>query len=480
MKKNLIHSLALSGLLFLTSCLQGGENPELSSINGFFNGNNGGFPSSFSGVDYVSVTSPTTATVHWSPPAMSTGMGFSIYLYLGGSLEAVYVQSSPGMTSFSFPTSLIPFASYSVSVRQRLNSSGDDDGNNNRYNFVMDPSLQPPRLNFANVNITPFPITDRQGTYFLTSAAGAMISYSLNFSASVNVIGSPRIPLVIDGTTFYAIYSSGSGSSNLTFNLSLSGIVSFNTIFINNRFNGLELNGGTIKHTTNSLDAEIFPRDMSGTIPLFRIYPDQTRIFRVGFGEIPTTIGSEFVVNSIDEFLEIATHRFIPHITGSSVNTPSYFGSGFGPTGKPYIRTKGTSDSYLKNTSSHNITSAIFVLKTPPSLGSDQKLLNRSSAEVIKINTSGDLEFELTSASCSINGSGFSGFSSSCDASLSPNTFYIIAIRFSTPVGGAPSTLLIGKESVFDIAEFIFLESTSMSEATLHRYTDHLSARYGI
>lgn len=77
------------------------------------------------------------------------------------------------------------------------------------------------------------------------------LDFTVNFSESVDVSGTPRIPLTIGATTRYASYLSGSGTSAIIFRYTVpSGDVDSDGIAMTSP---LDLNGGTIQDTaTNS------------------------------------------------------------------------------------------------------------------------------------------------------------------------------------------------------------------------------------
>lgn len=50
-----------------------------------------------------------------------------------------------------------------------------------------------------------------------TYGVGDQLDFVLTYSEDVTVTGSPRIPLVVDGASYYAVYLSGSGTSSVTF-----------------------------------------------------------------------------------------------------------------------------------------------------------------------------------------------------------------------------------------------------------------------
>jgi len=75
------------------------------------------------------------------------------------------------------------------------------------------------------------------------------LDFTVNFSESVNITGAPRIALMIGGSTKYATYQSGSGTSAVTFRYAVeSGLSDTDGITVG----ALELNSGGIKDGANN------------------------------------------------------------------------------------------------------------------------------------------------------------------------------------------------------------------------------------
>ena len=75
--------------------------------------------------------------------------------------------------------------------------------------------------------------------------AATSIPFTVTMSEAVNITGSPRLVLDVDGTTRYATYTSGSGSSSLTFTYNATiGDIDLDGIGIAST--SLDLNGGTV------------------------------------------------------------------------------------------------------------------------------------------------------------------------------------------------------------------------------------------
>ncbi len=139
-----------------------------------------------------------------------------------------------------------PLAPLSATVNQSYqrgdNGCADTDNNNADFSLISpsDPqnSTDIPVRCLKVINVTS---TTLNGTYQESDP----IAITVQFSSNVNVTGFPTLLLETGTTDHTASYSSGSGSSILTFNYTVkSGDVSADLDYVNT--NSLSLNGGTI------------------------------------------------------------------------------------------------------------------------------------------------------------------------------------------------------------------------------------------
>ncbi len=110
----------------------------------------------------------------------------------------------------------------------------------------------------------PFVITafkPSNGTYL----ESVNLDFTLNFNATVNVTGAPRVPIVVGTSTVYADYLSGSGSSSLVFRYTTTTSDSdLDGIFLSSP---IDLNTGTIKDVGNRAAILSYaPSDTSGIL----------------------------------------------------------------------------------------------------------------------------------------------------------------------------------------------------------------------
>lgn len=110
-------------------------------------------------------------------------------------------------------------------------------------------SLDSPQVNRSKLarlfgNPTPPVISSVTGPSSGTYRAGQVLSFTVNFTQSVVVTGSPRIPLTVGGSSVFATYASGSGTTALVFSYSVqSGDLDADGILA---YSPISLNSGTI------------------------------------------------------------------------------------------------------------------------------------------------------------------------------------------------------------------------------------------
>ncbi|MFA5659055.1 MAG: Ig-like domain-containing protein, partial [Oscillospiraceae bacterium] len=92
--------------------------------------------------------------------------------------------------------------------------------------------------------------------------AGQYLAFTVNFTESVNITGTPRLSLTVGTTTVYANYYSGSSTSALVFRYTIqSGDTDTDGITVGT----LALNGGTIKNVAGTADATLTLNSVGST-----------------------------------------------------------------------------------------------------------------------------------------------------------------------------------------------------------------------
>jgi hypothetical protein len=127
-----------------------------------------------------------------------------------------------------------------------LNSGSIQDGDLNNANLVFTA----PNLTAVLVESTPTTITSVTAPANGSYNQGDELNFLVNFSNNVNVTGVPRIPVNVGGSTYYATYSIGTGTTQLTFKYTVgAGHNDDDGIAISSP---VDLDGGTIKNAANN------------------------------------------------------------------------------------------------------------------------------------------------------------------------------------------------------------------------------------
>ncbi|OFW95938.1 MAG: hypothetical protein A3J37_01555 [Alphaproteobacteria bacterium RIFCSPHIGHO2_12_FULL_45_9] len=153
--------------------------------------------------------------------------------------------------------------------------------------------------------------------FIYPASAATSLPFTVNLSKAVNVTGTPRIAVDVGGVTRYATYSSGSGSSALTFTYAMvAGDVDLDGVTVSSP---IDLNGGTIKDLSgNDLSPLTFTVPNTSNVKIN--YPSLGMDFVYDADGRYTLNGT--VYNDLTSFLSAAGGSFIR----SSIGT--YFDSG--------------------------------------------------------------------------------------------------------------------------------------------------------
>jgi hypothetical protein len=225
------------------------------------------------GVDKFYVRQGTSANAQ----QMFTSRGNDV-LYLTGNFSE-YTQNVNG-TVYTFtrndnPSEVVSFVSGNdddvVYFKDGHFVVGASSAQPNRRSALQDPNTGDFRLIDANDMVaggTPLPPSanaPKISSIAIDSATGAVnqtlnerdvVSIKVTMSEAVTVSGTPRLKLDIGGTEVWADYSAGTGTATLTFKYTIQDKqTDANGISIPS--NALDLNNGTIKSTSSSLDASL-------------------------------------------------------------------------------------------------------------------------------------------------------------------------------------------------------------------------------
>lgn len=160
------------------------------------------------------------------------------------------------------------------------------------------------------------------GTY----KVGDVVSIQVNFSETVTVTGTPQLTLETGTTDRTINYSSGSGTSTLTFSYTIqSGDNSSDLDYV--ATNSLSLNGGTIRDAaTNNATLTLASPGAANSLGANKalvvdgVVPSVTSIAPVG-GAVSTDTSVNFTVNFSESVSNISTDDFALGTTGSATGT---------------------------------------------------------------------------------------------------------------------------------------------------------------
>lgn len=243
-----------------------------------------------------------------------------IVLDIGGVTNYADYNSGTGSTSLTFRyiVSGGDYDANGIGISNNsidLNSTGvvtDEAGNT----APLDMTAFIPNLSNVFVNVTPVTITSITPPADATYTETQNIDFIVNTSELVNVTGTPRITIDIGGTTKYADYFSGTGSSALTFRYTVEGnLLDTDGIAISSP---LDINGGTIQYATSfDLDLTFTPPSM-GAVLVDSMRPTITSITPPADATYVETNNIDFIVNTDENINVTGTPRIQIDIGGTT------------------------------------------------------------------------------------------------------------------------------------------------------------------
>lgn len=211
------------------------------------------------GPNIVSVTVPPAGTyvegnilnftVNWAEAIEVTGVP-RLSLSIGGITQYANYASKPGAAALRF--------SYTIQATDFDNNGILILGLERNGGTIKDLLGNNASTVLAGVGSTSGILIDASGPIVVgvtppavaTYGPGDALTFLLEWDQLVDVTGTPRLPVVIDGTTVYADYVSGTGTSVLTFTHTIATTGLQESVGI--QLSDLELNGGTLEDASNS------------------------------------------------------------------------------------------------------------------------------------------------------------------------------------------------------------------------------------
>lgn len=271
-------------------------------------------------------------TVNWSEAITSSGTSTRLKLTVGAATRYANYVSGSGTTAFVYR--------YTVGATDEdLNGLSIDTPLELNGSTLANGSAVVPALSFTSPNtssilidaVSPTIISNTvpaAGTY----TTGQNLDFDVSFSEPVTISGTPRIVLDIGGSTRYATYLTGSGSSIVRFRYTiaggdsdLNGIGLTATIDLNAGTirDGLAHNAALVLPTTNTSSVNVdttAPTISSVTPPANGSYSDgQNLDFIFNFSENVTVVGSPRVALTIG-----ATTRYATYLSGSGTSAITF------------------------------------------------------------------------------------------------------------------------------------------------------------
>lgn len=304
------------------------------------------------------------------------------------------------------------------------------------------------------------------------------LTFTATFDQVVTVTGSPRWVLNIGGTTRYATYSSGSGTSTLTFIHTINASdVDLDGIAVANSSN-LDLNGGTI------LDANSNPTALSlGNPNTSGIYLTYTGMmgwwdFNVSASVTTVSCGLQQCVSAVDD--RTGTNNMTQVTTTAR---PEYYASGFGTGNTGYVQFDGTTDFLNITTAMTTIRTMLIVFRTEAAAMTTQDLFHSSAGGAnarIQVTAAGALSYGGTAqAGWSRNGTALTGNATTGASALSASTVYILAVRFSANQTVAATQRLGNTNFGGQIAEVMTFSNNALTDTQLLPLINYLNAKHG-
>ncbi len=188
-----------------------------------------------------------------------------------------------------------------------INDSGATPADLDMSLFV--PNMAGVEVNKAIVSISSM-IPPGNSTYTLTQD----IDFLVNTSENVDVTGTPRISIDIGGTTKFATYQTGTGTSTLIFRYNVeAGLTDIDGITITSP---LDLNGGTIKSVTLiDLDSTFTP-PLMGSVFVDSIVPQITSVTPPADNSYLEAQDIDFIINTDESIYVIGVPRIQIDIGG--------------------------------------------------------------------------------------------------------------------------------------------------------------------
>ncbi|MDD2161168.1 cadherin domain-containing protein [Pseudomonas sp. MIL19] len=214
----------------------------------------------------LSAAAATTVTIDGTPPAFSSGDSATAIDENSGAGQMVYISTSSDTTAVNYSlkagadAALFNINAGSGEVTLLANPDFESKAS---YSFTVvatdaagNATEQAVSLSINDVDetgpaVSSVAITSATGVQNNTLNAGDVVNVTVTMNETTTVTGTPRVALNIGGTTVYADYVSGTGTTSLVFQYTiLASQTDANGIAI--AANALEANSGTLRDATGN------------------------------------------------------------------------------------------------------------------------------------------------------------------------------------------------------------------------------------
>ena len=307
--------------------------------------------------------------------------------------------------------------------------------------------------------------------------------FTVTFDQIVTVTNTPRWVLNIGGTTRFANYTSGSGTSTLTFTHTLNAAdVDLDGIAVGNSGN-IDLNGtGAIRDANNNnANLSLNSPSVSG---ILLTYVNMVGWWDFDFPSSVTTVncGIQQCVTEVRD--KTGNNINLNQVTPTA--QPKYLPSGFGTGNRGQIAFNGTSEFLNLNPISGitSIRTMIIVFRTNSGSMTTQDLFHSSAGGAnarIQVTAAGGLTYGGTAqAGWSRNGTALTANATTGAPGLTANTSYILVVRFSANQSPAATQRLGNTNFGGRIAEVITFMNSALTDAQLAPVISYLNTKHGI
>ncbi|HXH30000.1 MAG TPA: hypothetical protein VNJ01_04240 [Bacteriovoracaceae bacterium] len=236
-----------------------------------------------------SETNPIDFVATFSDAVTVTGIP-RIALTIGVTTQYAVYSSGSGTTALTFSYTVASGDSDMNGITSTspidLNLGSLKDGSGNP---VPTLAFTPPNTAGVNVNATAATVTSVDAPAGSTYKTTNVLSFVVHYSRMVNVLGTPRIAITAGSSTVYANYSSGSGTSDLTFTYTVSaGDSDSDGIALTSP---IVLSGGSIKDSTSANASLVFTLPVTTgiivdgiDISISSVTPPTSKTYKTGEG----------------------------------------------------------------------------------------------------------------------------------------------------------------------------------------------------